>query len=117
MFFHSQGIHNNGASRLCAHASGHEVLTAVIYKHTYLLLAPYTHLNKRFTTSCMLTDKRPFACMYPHMSCEIAPARECFTTALSVAGVQNRNTFLLFYLLYLSGRRKWLSEEERFTRC
>ena len=31
MFFPNQGIHNNGVFRLCVHASGREVLTAVIY--------------------------------------------------------------------------------------
>jgi len=31
MFFRNQGIHNNGVFRLCVHASGREVLTAVIY--------------------------------------------------------------------------------------
>jgi len=31
MFFHNQGIHNNGVFRLYVHASEREVLTAVIY--------------------------------------------------------------------------------------
>lgn len=65
MFSHNQDIHNNGAFRLCARASGREVLIAVIFIniHVFCSYHTLTWINVFPHPACSQTKGRSPVCI------------------------------------------------------